>query len=32
MNSQKSAIVLETITLAYSKYERESVGGLLNYY
>ena len=32
MNSQKSAVVLETITLAYSKYERESVGGLLNYH
>ena len=32
MNSQKSAVVLETITLAYSKYERESVGGVLNYY
>ena len=32
MNSQQSAVVLETITLAYSKYERESVGGLLNYY
>ncbi len=26
-NSQKSEIVLETITLAYSKYERESVVG-----
>jgi hypothetical protein len=32
MNSQKSAVVLETITLAYSKYERETVGGLLNYH
>jgi phage tail-like protein len=31
-NSQKNAVVLETITLAYSKYERESVGGQLNYY
>lgn len=31
-NSQKNSIVLETITLAYSKYERESVGGQLNYY
>ena len=31
-NSQKSEIVIETITLAYSKYERDSVGGLLNYH
>lgn len=31
-NSQKNAIVLETITLAYSTYERDSVGGQLNYY
>ena len=31
-NSQKSSVVLETVTLAYSKYERESVSGQLNYY
>lgn len=31
-NAQKNAVVLETVTLAYSKYERESVGGQLNYY
>lgn len=31
-NAQKGQVVLETITLAYSKYERESVNGLMNYY
>lgn len=32
LNAQKGQVLLETVTLAYSKYERNSVSGLFNYY